>query len=204
MSQSRISNHLRLLKEGDALDARREGTWTFYRNALSAHGDSADLWGVVRGGLTDGRDFRADLARRKAVLEKRRRRSREYFSRRGAAHASDAANGTGTGTGLEHDSIREELIASLLPPEWTVLDVGCGDGYLTEALSARFAKVIAIDHSPERIATAQGSKAPASNSARPRPTTCRSRPAPWTRCSTAWCCTTCRASPVSSARPPAS
>jgi len=35
MSQSRISNHLRLLKEADALDARREGAWTFYRNALA-------------------------------------------------------------------------------------------------------------------------------------------------------------------------
>ena len=145
MSQSRISNHLRLLKEADALDARREGAWTFYSNALDARPESSAVWTAVKQGLADEQDFRADLARRRTVLEKRRRRSREYFA---------AKNGNRV-TGLEHDSLREELIASLLPQEWTVLDVGCGNGSLTEALAARFDRVIAVDHAPERIATAR-------------------------------------------------
>jgi SAM-dependent methyltransferase len=148
MSQSRISNHLRLLKEGDALDARREGAWTFYRNALAGSPTSAPLWEAVKAGLVEDRDFKADGARRRNVLEKRRRRSREYFaSRNGGTTDSD--------TGLEFDLLREELIASLVPHDWTVLDVGCGEGHLTEALSARFAQVIALDHSPERLAVAQ-------------------------------------------------
>ena len=148
MSQSRISNHLRLLKEGDALEARREGAWTFYRNALAENPDAAPLWDAVNAGLANDRDFKADAARRRTVLEKRRRRSREYFAaRNGGSGDSD--------TGLEFDLLREELIASLVPHDWTVVDVGCGQGHLTEALSARFAKVIAIDHAPEQLAIAQ-------------------------------------------------
>ena len=148
MSQSRISNHLRLLKEGDALGARREGAWTFYRNALPTHAASASVWDAVKSGLVDERDFKADAARRRAVLEKRRLRSREYFAAR-------TGNGGEGDTGLELDSLREELIAALVPHDWTVVDVGCGEGHLTEALSARFAKVIAIDHAPQQLAAAQ-------------------------------------------------
>ena len=146
MSQSRISNHLRLLKEAKALAGRREGAWTFYKNALPDHDAHADLWFTVKEGIEGDREFRADLARRRSVIEKRRKRSREYF-------ASDR-NGNG-GVGMERDSLREEMLAALLPRDWTVVDAGCGDGYLTEALAARFDHVIAIDHAPERLAEAR-------------------------------------------------
>ena len=33
---------------------------------------------------------------------------------------------------MERDSLREEMLAALLPRDWTVVDAGCGDGYLTE------------------------------------------------------------------------
>jgi len=145
MSQSRISNHLRLLKDSEALAGRREGAWTFYKNALPEHPAHADLWSVVKEGVAGEREFRADLARRRTVLEKRRKRSREYFA--------SGRNGSG-GSRLEQDSLREELLAALLPRDWTVVDAGCGDGYLTEALAARFDRVIAVDHAPERLAEA--------------------------------------------------
>ena len=145
MSQSRISNHLRLLKEAEALAGRREGAWTFYRNAIPDQSAHAELWSVIKQGILDDHEFRADLARRRVVIEKRRRRSREHF----------AAGRNGGDTVMERDSLREELLASLLPRNWTVVDAGCGDGYLTEALAARFDHVIAIDHAPERLAEAR-------------------------------------------------
>ncbi|MEM8886177.1 MAG: metalloregulator ArsR/SmtB family transcription factor [Planctomycetota bacterium] len=146
MSQSRISNHLRLLKEGDALDGRREGSWTFYKNALPTDPAAASLWNAVKAGIVDEREFKADLARRRAVLEKRRERSRAYFAAGRNGHAE---------VGMQRDSLREELLAALLPHDWTVLDAGCGDGYLTEALAARFDRVIAVDHAPARLAEAR-------------------------------------------------
>ena len=36
-----------------------------------------------------------------------------------------------------------------------MVDAGCGDGFLTELLSERFAEVLAFDHSPERLAAAR-------------------------------------------------
>ena len=146
MNQPRISNHLRLLRDGDALRGRREGAWTFYRNALSDNGDEqrAALWGVVKEGLREDPSFRADRARQRAVLDRRRHRSREHF----------AAQAGGTVT-LERGSLREEMLAAAAPRDWVVVDAGCGDGFLTELLGERFTKVLAFDHSPERLAVAR-------------------------------------------------
>ena len=43
MSQSRISNHLRLLRGESALRTRRDGAWTFYRNVLPQGDATATL-----------------------------------------------------------------------------------------------------------------------------------------------------------------
>jgi ArsR family transcriptional regulator len=140
MSQSRVSNHLRLMRDADALTARREGAWTFYRNRLS----DTPVWHAVREGMRSDPACKADRSRRQTVLDKRRSRSREHF-----------AAGRGNGVALESGSLRAEILAALAPPEWVVVDAGCGDGFLTEALSERFRKVLAFDHSPERLATAR-------------------------------------------------
>jgi ArsR family transcriptional regulator len=51
--------------------------------------------------------------------------------------------------------MREEAVAALAPEGWTVVDAGCGDGHLTELLAERFARVIAIDHAPQRLEAAR-------------------------------------------------
>ena len=142
MGQSRISNHLRLLRDGEALTARREGTSTFYRGNLAQD----PVWTAVHGAMRADGNVRADAARRKAVLERRRRSSRRHFATSG-----------GNGVSLETGSLRTEILAALAPAEWVVVDAGCGDGYLTEVLAERFEKVLAFDHSPERLASAKGS-----------------------------------------------
>jgi SAM-dependent methyltransferase len=146
MSQPRISNHLRLLREAGALHARREGTWTFYRSALADDPRRAELWALLRDSVKDEPHFRADLARRSAVVEQRRRRSRAHF---------DASAGRQETAHLERDTLREEILAALAPPTWTVVDAGCGDGRLTELLAERFRRVIAVDHSPARLRAAR-------------------------------------------------
>ena len=145
MSPSRISNHLRLLKDGGALSDRREGAWTFYKNALRGAPREAALWLAVVDGARDDPLLRSDAARRRTVLERRRQRSRDHF----------ATGQNGDTLELERGILREEILASLLPRTWVAVDVGCGDGFLTEALAERFDHVVAIDHSPERLRAAR-------------------------------------------------
>lgn len=144
MGQPRISNHLRLLREAGALRGRREGSWTFYRNALPERPDGKPLWQAVEAALRGDPALEADAERRREVLERRRTRSRAHF------RASPAG-----GASFEIGCLREEAIAALAPGGWTVVDAGCGDGYLTELLAERFARVIAVDHAPERLEAAR-------------------------------------------------
>ena len=80
MGQPRISNHLRLLREAGALEDRREGAWTFYRNALPERPLVAPLWGAVEAARSELPELAADAGRRAAVLERRRERSRSHFA----------------------------------------------------------------------------------------------------------------------------
>ncbi len=144
MGQPRVSNHLRLLREAGALKGRREGSWTFYRNALPERPDRKPLWQAVETAVRGDPAFAADAERRRAVLERRRARSRAHF----------AASPVG-GASFSLGCLREEALGALAPEGWTVVDAGCGDGYLTELLAARFANVIAVDHAPERLAAAR-------------------------------------------------
>jgi ArsR family transcriptional regulator len=144
MGQPRISNHLRLLRNAGALKARREGAWTFYRNNLGDRPESAALWRAVQAAVRTDARLLSDEERRRAVLERRRERSRTHF----AAAPQD-------GAALRLGCLREEIVAALAPQGLTVVDAGCGDGFLTEVLADRFARVIAVDHAPERLAAAR-------------------------------------------------
>jgi SAM-dependent methyltransferase len=144
MRQPRVSNHLRLLRDAGALLGRREGSWTFYRNALPERADGKPLWQAIEAAVRGDPAVASDMERRRAVLERRRQRSRDHF---GSSPAGGAAFAVG--------SLREEAIAALAPEGLTVVDMGCGDGFLTEMLAQRFARVIAVDHSPERLEAAR-------------------------------------------------
>jgi len=145
MSQPRISNHLRLLRDASALRGRRDGSWTFYRNALADQAEGGALWRAVRQGLAGDEEVRGDASRRALVLARRRQRSREHF--RAAAGASDPALETGT---LHH-----EMLSALLTKGGVAVDAGCGEGQLCEVLAPRYRRVIAVDYSDARLRRAR-------------------------------------------------
>ncbi|MGQ0612496.1 MAG: ArsR/SmtB family transcription factor [Planctomycetaceae bacterium] len=153
LSQPRISNHLKLLRDAGALEARREGTWTFYRTSLEGEGERAALWQLLARATRQEPLFRSDAARRKGVLEARRRRSRVHFGSAAGARAAP---------GLESGLLHEELVGLLAPPGLTVVDAGCGEGHLAATLAPRFERVVAVDHSPARLRAAR-KRVPAGN-----------------------------------------
>ncbi|MGE3175178.1 MAG: ArsR/SmtB family transcription factor [Planctomycetota bacterium] len=149
LQQSRVSNHLALLKRARLVRDRREGTWSFHsliepseRGALSPQ-----LFVAVIQPFLDSADGRADQQALRAVLEQRRERSRQAHDR--LADRWDAGQDFATG------SLRAEIMAQALPAQQVVADLGCGAGFLTAALAQSGARVLAIDHSARMLGQAQ-------------------------------------------------
>lgn len=149
LPQSTVSRHLKTLADGGWVSSRRDGTSRFYSMAAEGLDTGArQLWPVIRDqiGATAGAD--QDDRRLQTVLQRRREKSREFFS---------SAAG-------EWDRLRQELfgdrvhllaLLALLDDRLVVGDLGCGTGQVSEALAPHVARVIALDGSPEMLEAAR-------------------------------------------------
>jgi ArsR family transcriptional regulator len=149
LPQSTVSRHLKTLADGGWVASRRDGTSRFYGMALEDLDPGArELWPVIRGQVaaTPGAD--QDERRLQSVLQRRREKSRAFFS---------SASG-------EWDRLRRDLfgdrihllaLLSLLDERLVVGDLGCGTGQLSDALAPHVARVIAVDGSPEMLQAAR-------------------------------------------------
>ena len=149
LQQSRISNHLSLLKRSGLVRDRREGTWSFHslvapteKGPLTPQLFAATIEPFLAGD-SGGRDGKA----LDAVLERRRAKSREMHDR--LAEQWPASGQTAIGT------LRAEVLAEAWPCGPKVADLGCGTGFLAAWLAERGAEVIAVDHSERMLATAR-------------------------------------------------
>lgn len=147
MSPSRVSNHLKLLREGALLEERREGAFTYARLALPDEG-ARELWQALRARIAELEDAADDRARLDAVLEERRRKSARFFD-------AMAVRWDTIGREFTRGTARLHALSSLVPPGLVVADIGCGTGYQAEALAQVAARVICIDHSTGMLARAR-------------------------------------------------
>ena len=155
MSQSRVSNHLRVLRDSGLLAERHVGTSTFLQLSTSVaphspeHGSLAfELWRTVRGELTQIHDHSADLVRLERVLAERDSSQREFFER-------VAGEWDKIGVEFETGQARQRAAASLLPPGMVFADLGCGTGYLAQGLLGLCANVICVDRSKSMLEQAR-------------------------------------------------
>jgi ArsR family transcriptional regulator len=160
MSQSRVSNHLRLLREAHLLAERRSGTSTFLRlageAAGSGNGVAASLWTTLREQVAALPEHAADRARLEAVVEEREKRSSEFFDR-------VARDWDKIGVDFSTGQARQRAAAALLPRDLVLADLGCGTGYMARALVGLCGRLICDDRSAamlsqarERLARAPG------------------------------------------------
>ena len=135
LPQSTVSRHLKILSDEGWVVARGEGTSRFYSMVQSRLDPAAKrLWLVVRdqvsaapGAAHDARRLEGILAQRVAV---RRTRSQDFFS-----------------TSL--------ALLDLLDERWTVGDLGCGTGHVSEVLAPCVSRVIAVDESGPMLSEAR-------------------------------------------------
>ncbi|MDX1973798.1 MAG: metalloregulator ArsR/SmtB family transcription factor [Candidatus Sumerlaeia bacterium] len=149
LSQSRISNHLKLLREEEMIQERRDGSWRYYRVDEERLSESARaVWESCGESLLSDDTYSADSARLNTILLQRKPLHSNVF---------DALAG-------DWDSIRDELFGDMIPrqllklffPEnQVVADLGTGTGYLLELLGDRPRKVIAVDQSDAMMEVAR-------------------------------------------------
>ena len=147
VAQSGVSRHLSLLKDASLVVEQRTGTFAWYRlNPAFEDGGAAHapLWGWLREEF--GRptaDAKADDAR----LAEVRRLRKESFT----AHDGDERRQLVPGRSWAAWS----RALGLLMPALDVVDLGCGEGYLTIEAAAWARHVTAIDKSAEVLARAK-------------------------------------------------
>ena len=142
LAQSGVSRHLGLLKEAGLVAEERDGAYTFYRLSPSVRENGlGPLWPLLEAQFAAAQNtaaVRADEARLHEVLRLRR----ENFDQ----HAGpDTRDGRQLVPGRSWAAWARAL-AHLLPPV-DVVDIGCGEGYLTIEVARWARRVIAVDRS---------------------------------------------------------
>jgi len=145
MAQSRVSNHLRILREADVLGERHAGRATWLSlSGLDAERDAdsllARLWSALRADLPALPEHRADVQRLERVLRERSERSGEFFDR-------VAGEWDKIGVDFATGQARQRAAAALLPREIVVADLGCGTGWFARALAPLCERLILVDRS---------------------------------------------------------
>ena len=141
MAQSRVSNHLRVLREHQLLDERHAGTSTFLRARLAGNANlGARLWKPLRDALESLPERAGDRERLRAVLAERQAKSRAFFDR-------VAGQWDTIGADFATGQARHRALAHFLPSEIVLADLGCGTGYLTRAMLGLARRVICVDRS---------------------------------------------------------
>ena len=148
LPQSTVSRHLKVLADHGWVVSRPEGTSRRYRMTEKVESSVRRLWHLVREQVVATSAAAQDARRVQTVLAHRRTRSQKFFS---------SAAG-------QWDRLRGELFGSradvmgflgLLDESWTVGDLGCGTGQLTELIAPFAGRVIAVDDSAAMLTAAR-------------------------------------------------
>jgi len=141
LPQSTVSRHLKLLAERRWVVSRRQGTANLYRMAATElDGAGRRLWRLARERVADCPAARQDQLRLARHLRERRGPVDRFFA--GAAGRWDHLRAEMYGR-----TFTAAALLDLLPPRWTVADLGCGTGAIAAELAPYVDRVIGVDRS---------------------------------------------------------
>jgi ubiquinone/menaquinone biosynthesis C-methylase UbiE/biotin operon repressor len=145
MGQSRISTHLAQLKRAGVIVDRRAGKNVYYaaNKGTARNGAHARVQEIVRTLARDIPETSRDRTALKLSLRKRQDKAREYFDELAGKFGRSYV------PGRSWKALSHALIA--LIPRLTIVDLGAGEGTLSQLLAQRARKVIAVDNSPKMV-----------------------------------------------------
>ncbi len=146
--QSTVSRHLKILSSQGWIEVRRHGQNRLYRMSGEVDPAARRLWKVARGESERWATLAQDQLRLDRRLKERRGGGDDFFA--GAAGDWDRLRAEWYGAGFGVSAL-----VALLPPGWTVADLGCGTGALTAALAPDVARVVGVDRSADMLRSAR-------------------------------------------------
>ena len=149
LPQSTVSRHLKALADAGWIGLRAEGTSNLYTLKREDLEPSAKrLWLLVREQVGPMPAAANDQRRLQGALAARRTKSQEFF-------ASSAGQWDRLRDELFGDRFHLAALTAFADRAWTVGDLGCGTGRVSEALAPFVARVIAVDASGAMLQAAK-------------------------------------------------
>ena len=149
LPQSTVSRHLRVLSDEGWVHSRSQGATHRYRMILDEVDPPArKLWLLAREQTAGWATLRQDELRLDRRLTERETDSQAFFA--GAAGEWDKLRGE-----LYGQAFTRAVLLALLPPDWTVADLGCGTGQVVAELAPFVGRVIGVDNSAAMLKAAK-------------------------------------------------
>jgi ubiquinone/menaquinone biosynthesis C-methylase UbiE/predicted transcriptional regulator len=145
MGQSRISSHLAQLKRAGVVADRRAGKNVYYgaTKIVENNGAHGRVQRIVETLAREIPETARDRTALRLTLRKRQDKAREYFDELAGKFGRSYV------PGRSWKALSHALIS--LVPKLTIVDLGAGEGTLSQLLAKNARKVIAIDNSPKMV-----------------------------------------------------
>lgn len=145
MGQSRISSHLAQLKRAGVVEDRRAGKNVYYGATKigGKNGARGRIQEILQLLAREVPETARDRTALKLALRKRQDKAREYFDELAGKFGRSYV------PGRSWRALSHALIS--LVPRLTIVDLGAGEGTLSQLLARNARKVIAVDNSPKMV-----------------------------------------------------